>query len=128
MSSIKITQAVGLGGVNNLNDVKVVQTALNKLLKLIPPTKSLIVDGRLGSMPENAKTVAAIKLFQSKVLNMVRPDSKIDANGRTLRKINEMLIVKSIQIAGMQDSKLFMSNVIKPALLKIGLASRKAEM
>jgi GH24 family phage-related lysozyme (muramidase) len=91
MSSIKITQAVGLGGANNLNDVKVVQTALNKLLKLIPPTKSLIVDGRLGSRPENAKTVAAIKLFQRKVLNMVRPDGKIDANGRTHRKINEKL-------------------------------------
>ncbi|MEH6456044.1 MAG: hypothetical protein V7749_06965 [Cocleimonas sp.] len=39
MSSIKITQAVGLGGANNLNDVKTVQTALNKLLKFIPPTK-----------------------------------------------------------------------------------------
>ena len=128
MSSIKIAQAVGLGGANNGNDVKAVQTALNKLLKFIPPTKSLIVDSRLGSRPESAKTVAAIKLFQSKVLNMVRPDSKIDANGRTLRKINEMLIVKSIQIAGMQDPKLFMANVIKLALLKIGLASRKAEM
>jgi GH24 family phage-related lysozyme (muramidase) len=91
MSSIKITQAVGLGGANNLNDVKVVQTALNKLLKLIPPTKSLIVDGRLGSRPENAKAVAAIKLFQKKVLNMVRPDGKIDANDRTHRKINEKL-------------------------------------
>ncbi|MGP1831616.1 hypothetical protein ACTTBA_00920 [Shewanella frigidimarina] len=92
MSSIKITQAVGLGGANNLNDVKVVQTALNKLLKFIPPTKSLIVDGRLGSRPESSKTVVAIKLFQSKVLNMVRPDGKIDANGRTHRKMNEKLL------------------------------------
>jgi hypothetical protein len=95
MSSMKITQAVGLGGANNLNDVKTVQTALNKLLKFIPPTKSLIVDGRLGSHPENAKTVAAIKLFQRKVLNMVRPDGKIDANGRTHHKINEKLIAVS---------------------------------
>ena len=95
MSSIKITQAVGLGGANNLNDVKAVQTTLNKLLKLIPPTKSLIVDGRLGSSPESSKTVAAIKLFQSKVLNMLRPDGKIDANGRTHRKINEKLIAVS---------------------------------
>ncbi|UJF20501.1 N-acetylmuramidase family protein [Shewanella sp. OMA3-2] len=92
MSSIKITQAVGLGGTNNLNDVKVVKIALNKLLKLIPPTKSLIVDGRLGSRPESAKTVAAIKLFQSKILNMVRPDGKIDVNGRTHRKMNEKLL------------------------------------
>jgi hypothetical protein len=95
MSSITITQAVGLGGANNLNDVKVVQTGLNKLLKLIPATKPLIVDGRLGSMPESAKTVAAIKLFQSKVLNMLRPDGKIDANGRAHRKINEKLIAVS---------------------------------
>ncbi|MBH0059473.1 hypothetical protein I6F65_21310, partial [Pseudoalteromonas sp. SWXJZ94C] len=46
---------------------------------------------RLGSRPENSKTVAAIKLFQSKVVNMVRPDGKIDPNGRTHRKINEKL-------------------------------------
>ncbi|MBB1316802.1 DUF3380 domain-containing protein [Shewanella sp. SR43-4] len=95
MSSIKITQAVGLGGANNVNDVKTVQSGLNKLLKFIPPTKSLIVDGRLGSRPESSKTVAAIKLFQSKVLNMLRPDGKIDANGRTHRKINEKLIAVS---------------------------------
>jgi lysozyme len=42
-------------------------------------------------MPESSKTVSAIKLFQRKVLNMVRPDGKIDANGRTHRKINEKL-------------------------------------
>jgi hypothetical protein len=92
MSSIKITQAVGLGGANNVNDVKTVQSGLNKLLKLIPPTKPLIVDGRLGSRPENSKTVAAIRLFQSKVLNMLRPDGKIDTNARTHRKMNEKLL------------------------------------
>ena len=92
MAVIRITQSVGLGGANNLNDVKTVQTALNSLLYLIAPTRKLTVDGRLGSRPENSKTVAAIKLFQSKVVNMVRPDGKIDPNGRTHRKINEKLI------------------------------------
>ncbi len=91
MSAIRLTQTVGLGGANNLADVKTVQTALNLLLKLISPTKKLTVDGRLGSRPENAKTVAAIKLFQSKVVNMVRPDGRIDPNGRTHKKINEKL-------------------------------------
>jgi len=76
MSSIRIAQSVGLGGNNSLNDVKTVQTALNTLLNLITPTKKLLVDGRLGSRPENFKTVAAIKLFQSKVLNMVCPLDK----------------------------------------------------
>ncbi|WP_218939780.1 hypothetical protein [Pseudoalteromonas rhizosphaerae] len=60
MSAIRITQAEGLGGVNSLNDVKAVQTALNKLLKLISPTKTLVVDGRLCSRPENSQTVTAI--------------------------------------------------------------------
>lgn len=76
MSVIRITQSVGLGGTNSLTDVKTVQTALNKLLKLIPPTQALVVDSSLRSRPENSKTVAAIKLFQSKVLNMVCPVDK----------------------------------------------------
>ena len=69
MSSIRITQPVGLGGINRLNDVKTVQTALNKLLKLIPPTQALVVDGRLHPRPDSSKTIAAIKLFQSKEIN-----------------------------------------------------------
>ena len=48
MSVIRITQSVGLGGANSLSDVK---TALNNLLKLIPPTQALIIDGRLESPP-----------------------------------------------------------------------------
>ncbi|RZF90065.1 TIGR02594 family protein [Pseudoalteromonas sp. CO302Y] len=91
MSAIRITQSVGLGGVNTPADVKTVQTALNKLLKFLPGTKALAVDGRLSSRPENSKTVAAIKQFQSKVVGMVRPDGKIDPNGRTHKKINEKL-------------------------------------
>ena len=107
MSAIRITQSVGLGGANSLNDVKTVQTALNKLLKLIPPTQALIVDGRLNPRPENSKTVAAIKLFQSKVLNMVRPEGKID---RTHRKINEKLagaaVVAVVPLSGNLKTKL----------------------
>ncbi|KPZ55500.1 hypothetical protein AN391_02547 [Pseudoalteromonas sp. P1-13-1a] len=91
MPAMKLIQSVGIGGANKPGDVKAVQTALNSLLSLIAPTRKLTVDGRLGSRPENSKTVAAIKLFQSKVVNMVRPDGKIDPNGRTHRKINEKL-------------------------------------
>ena len=39
MSAIRITQSVGLGGVNTPAYVKTVQTALNKLLKLISPLR-----------------------------------------------------------------------------------------
>lgn len=92
MSAIRVTQSVGLGGANNPADVRTIQTALNKLLQLIPGTNTLAVDGRLGSRPESSKTVAAIKAFQSKVVGMVRPDGRIDPNGRTHKKINEKLV------------------------------------
>jgi hypothetical protein len=98
MSAIRITQSVGLSGINNPADVKAIQTALNKLLKLLPSINALVVDGRLGSRPENSKTVAAIKQFQSKVVGMVRPDGKIDPNGRTHKNINDKLIIKSHQL------------------------------
>ena len=91
MAAMRITHSVGIGGVNNANDIKAVQTALNALLALIPPTAPLVVDGKLGANPERSKTVAAISLFQRKVVGLVRPDGKIDVNGRTHRSINDKL-------------------------------------
>ena len=124
MSAIRITQSVGLGGANSLNDVKTVQTALNKLLKLIPLTQALVVDGRLTPRPENSKTVAAIKLFQSKVLNMVRPDGKIDPNGRTHRKINEKLASQAAISSVTTALKMPASNAfwMKTAIAEVGEA------
>ncbi|MBH0059510.1 hypothetical protein I6F65_21530 [Pseudoalteromonas sp. SWXJZ94C] len=61
MPAMKLIQSVGIGGANKPDDVKAVQTALNSLLSLITPTQKLKVDSRLGSRPENSKTVAAIK-------------------------------------------------------------------
>lgn len=90
MSSIKLTESVGINGKNKPNDIKAIQRALNAQIIKIPPTQQLIVDGKLGSKPEKSKTVAAIKLFQSKVVGMVRPDGVIDVRGRTHRKLNEI--------------------------------------
>ena len=45
-------------------------------------------DGKLGKKPEDSKTVAAIKEFQKKVVKMVKPDGRVDPNGRTLQKLN----------------------------------------
>ncbi|MDO6685487.1 MULTISPECIES: N-acetylmuramidase domain-containing protein [unclassified Agarivorans] len=97
MAKLQITQSVGMGGTNKPNDVKAVQAALNQILGQIPPTKKLVVDGKLGSKPENSKTVAAIKVFQKKVVGMVRPDGKIDANGRSHRKLNEKLDLTALK-------------------------------
>lgn len=103
MSTMRISQSVGLGGQNAPADIKAVQVALNKMLGQLAPTKKLTEDGRLGSRPENSKTVAAIKLFQSKVVRMIRPDGKIDANGRSHKKMNEQLS-KFIAIAAVAIS------------------------
>jgi len=90
--NLTITGSVGINGLNKPNDIKAVQTALNQLLNLIPPTKKLAVDGKLGLRPENSKTVAAIKMFQNKVVSIMRPDGRIDVNGNTQKKINERLL------------------------------------
>ena len=89
---MRIIQSVGIDGKNAVNDIKAVQTSLNSLMHLIPPTKALVVDGKLGFKPENSNTVKAIMLFQKKVVGLTRPDGKIDVNGRTHKKINEKLL------------------------------------
>ena len=91
MAPLHIAQSVGIGGANDTNDIKAVQTALNALLALISPTAPLAVDGKLGSQPERSKTVAAITLFQRKVVGLARPDGRIDVNGLTHRSINDKL-------------------------------------
>jgi hypothetical protein len=92
MGSMRITQSVGIGGKNGVNDIKAVQISLNSLIHLIPPAKSLVVDGKLGFKPENSNTVKAIMLLQKKVVGLTRPDGRIDVNGKTHKKINEKLI------------------------------------
>jgi GH24 family phage-related lysozyme (muramidase) len=99
MANMQITGSVGLGATNNPRDIKAVQSALNQLLKLIPPTRKLMEDGKLGSRLENSKTVAAVKLFQQKVVGMHRPDGKIDVNGKSHRKLNEKLNLVSHAVA-----------------------------
>ncbi|MGF1688450.1 M15 family metallopeptidase [Photobacterium japonica] len=99
MSNVKIVKSVGIGGVNNYNDIKTIQINLNKVLNLIPPTKRLDEDGKLGRFPEKSKTVAAIKTFQKKVLNMVRPDGRIDPNGKTIRKLTDCILNKKSKSA-----------------------------
>jgi len=89
---MRIIQSVGIGGKNGANDIKAVQASLNSLMHLIPPTKALVVDGKLGFKPENSNTVKAIMLFQKKVVGLTRPDGKIDVNGKTHKKINEKLL------------------------------------
>lgn len=119
MASLRISQSVGIGGKNSTQDIKAVQTALNQLMYLLSPTKTLVVDGSVGTRPENSKTVSAIKLFQKNVVMIHRPDGRIDVNGRTHRKIKEKLLNTQSAI---KKPETFVTTVswMKTALAEVG--------
>ena len=91
MDQLKITASVGIDGENNRNDIEAVQTGLNQIIALIQPTKKLVVDGSLGSKPETSKTIAAIKVFQQKLVRLTDPDGRIDVNGKSHKTLNRHL-------------------------------------
>lgn len=74
--------SVGKGGVNNKNDVIFVQKLLNnyQLCQAKVYFKKLVEDGRIGS-----NTLYAINIFQSHVVGMAHPDSRVDVGGSTIK-------------------------------------------
>ena len=116
MKKLIITGSVGIGGVNNYNDIKALQSAVNMIINQISPVKKLSVDGRLGARPEMSKTVAAIKEFQRKIVGLARPDGRIDVNGKSHRKINEKLSALAISRTAITSTSAWM----KTALSEVG--------
>jgi len=101
MNQLKITASVGIKGINKPDDIKEVQKALNQIITSIHPTKKLLVDGSLGLKPEVSKTVAAIKVFQQKVVKLTNADGRIDLNGKSHRAFNlELKVVLPMGNAG----------------------------
>ncbi len=88
MSKIILSGSVGIGGTNLKSDILKVQVALNQRLHLIPGIQKLAEDRSLGENPAKSKTVAAIRVFQKKIVGMSIPDGVIDKKGRTIDKIN----------------------------------------
>ena len=79
MSTIRAS--VGRGGVNQPEDVRIVQELLNQRLHLL--TQPLVVDGRIDSA-----TIAAIEAFQQRVVNLRQPDGRVDPGGRTFTALS----------------------------------------
>lgn len=126
MKSLSITGSVGMNGTNKPNDVKAVQTVLNQLLSLIPPTRRLAVDGKLSLRPENSKTVAAIKRFQNTVEGMMRPHGRIDVNGKTHKKINESLLKHGVPLHTRPTSSLPWMVIAKREIGQAEVTGKKA--
>jgi len=81
---VSIRNSVGQSGTNNRADVSAVQGLINQKIGMITPLARLAVDGRIGP-----KTIGAITEFQSRVVRMVRPDGRVDPNGKTLQALNQ---------------------------------------
>jgi hypothetical protein len=79
----RISKSVGKGGKNEEADVKIVQELLNKFTKVGGYSK-LNEDGKVGK-----HTIGAIAAFQQKVVGLARPDSLVEPNGNTIKKLNE---------------------------------------
>jgi putative chitinase len=78
-----ILHAVGQGGTNNRTDARVVQVLLNENIGRLIPFAPLVIDGLIGS-----NALALIEEFQRRVLDMPKPDRRVDPGGETLRQLH----------------------------------------
>lgn len=83
MSTIRISQGVGIRQPNKYRDVKTVQSLLNANSVITTPGNELKVDGYIGE-----KTIAKIKDFQEKVVKLNNPDGIISPHGPTMRRLH----------------------------------------
>lgn len=82
-----IKQSVGLGGTNKKIDVKIIQAAINlSQSSSFALKEKLIVDGAIGK-----KTISAIEHYQSFVVDMNKPDGRVDPGGNTIKSLKKTL-------------------------------------
>ncbi|UUA71665.1 glycoside hydrolase family 19 protein [Cellvibrio sp. QJXJ] len=105
-----IKQSVGNNGSNTKIDVKVIQAALNlSRSSKFPLNGALAVDGAIGK-----KTISAIELYQKNILNMAKPDGRVDPNGLTIKSLKKTLS-KGLSI----DALIAIMGYGNPATVKI---------
>src|SRR5574341_516022 len=75
-----IKASVGRGGINQAEDVRLVQQLLNKHRPASP--KPLSVSGAVDS-----ETIAAIEDFQKRIVNLAAPDGRVDPDGKTFKAL-----------------------------------------
>ena len=75
-----IAQSVGINGVNQRKDVRIIQAYLNSFTAWEKPIETLKIDGYAGK-----KTDYAIKQFQRQAIGIKKPDGRVDPNGKTFR-------------------------------------------
>jgi len=71
-----ILASVGRGGLNRSEDVRLVQELLNRHIR--PPQPPLVVNGVVDS-----RMLAALEAFQRRVVQIYRPDGRVDPGSQT---------------------------------------------
>lgn len=95
MSTIKISQGVGIRQPNKHRDVKTVQLLLNANKDITSSSDELKVDGYIGE-----KTIIKIKIFQEKVVKLSNPDGIISPHGPTMRRLHGNIVpTKNVSIS-----------------------------
>lgn len=77
-----LSNSVGLNGLNQSGDVKIVQVLLNENLGRLAPLTALPVNGQIGP-----QTIDMIGAFQQQVMKTAQPDKKVDPGGQTLQQL-----------------------------------------
>lgn len=91
MSTIRISQGVGIRQPNKYRDVKTVQSLLNANSVITTPGNELKVDGYIGE-----KTIAKIKDFQEKLSSLIIPMALFHLMGRLCGDYMEILHLQKI--------------------------------
>ena len=81
---MNISGSVGQGGANFSQDVRTIQSLLNKQSARVPGMQPLVVDGLIGP-----KTINAIKQFQRSVVGFSMPDGRVDVGGQTWNALSQ---------------------------------------
>ena len=79
---MRLLGSVGQDGMNRQADVASIQMLLNAYLESSAQPNRLNVSGSM-----DAATIAAIKQFQLRIVNLPEPDGRVDPHGPTLRKL-----------------------------------------
>ena len=82
---MNISGSVGAGGANFQQDVRTVQTLLNRHASNVPGLNPLVVDGLIGP-----KTIGAIQVFQRVVVKLNNVDGRVDVGKSTWQKLTQV--------------------------------------
>lgn len=78
-----------IGSINLSDDIRLVQSILTRLSSSMsnPSINPNGIDGKIARVASQSGTVTAISNFQSQVVRMSRPDSRIDVGGMTWKTL-----------------------------------------